>query len=81
MWPYIWIGFMLALVISMIVAGVREAGARKKAMANMEPQPLDMGQGAAQPAPSGPVDAFGNPVDSFGTGGDDFGGFDDNAFK
>ena len=85
MWPYIWIAFMLGLIIAMVVAAVREAGARKKAMVNMQPQPLDGAmEPAAATAPAGGVDAFGN--EGFGTddgfgGGDDFASFDDDAFK
>lgn len=82
MWPYIWIAFMLALVISTIVVAMREKKAREKAMKKMAPQPLE--DPALGDDPEAMDGGFGesDPVDSFGTdAAEDFADLDENAFK
>ncbi|MEM7557556.1 MAG: hypothetical protein AAF394_00400 [Planctomycetota bacterium] len=70
LWVFIWLGVMFILIIAMTVAAVRESSARKKAMAGMQPQPLDSGMGE-------PVADAGSGE----TGEGEFASFDDDTFK
>lgn len=70
-WFFFWVLVMLGLVGALAVAAMREKSARKKALANMQPQPLgaDLDPGADPMA--GADDGFGaEPTD-----------LDENAFQ
>ncbi len=62
MLPYMWIAAMLGLVIATVVVGLREKKARKKAMAGMQPQPLDPDMDAGMDPMGG--DEFGDDLGS-----------------
>jgi hypothetical protein len=77
MWPYIWIGLMVGLVVATCVVAMRENKARAAAVKKMTPQPIDEN---ATDMPDAIDDGFGetDPLDSFGG---EVASLDEDAFK